>query len=75
MRVQHVRKSLRLTRKQNETRLQGLRILARMIVWAHLVSIREADVGRNGSGPAAPDGDPASSTEQALPPKEGGHVR
>ena len=38
----------RLTKKQNETRLRGLRILARMIVRAHLASLRE-EAKRKGS--------------------------
>ena len=56
--------STRLTRRQNEIRLRGLRILARMIVRAHLASLREAEAGRNGFGDglvpkrlAAPDED------------------
>ncbi len=63
----------RLTRRQNEIRLRGLRILARIIVRAHLASLREAEAGRNGSGDglapehrAAPDGDPSR--------KERGHA-
>ena len=69
-----VSKRLRLTREQDELRLRGLRILARMIVRRHLASLREADAGLNGSGsedslgcPGTPDGD--------LLSKEGGHVR
>ena len=41
-------KRLGLTKKQDETRLRGLRILARMIVRAHLASLREAEAGQNG---------------------------
>ena len=69
MRVGDVSKRLRLTRKQEETRLRGLRILARMIVRRHLASLREEVAGRNGDGPgrpAAPNGD--------LPRNEDGHV-
>ena len=44
----------RLTREQEAMRLQGLRLLARMIVRAHLKSLIAEDVGRNGSGPALP---------------------
>ncbi len=63
----------RLTRRQNEIRLRGLRILARIIVRAHLASLREAEAGRNGSGDglvpehsADPYGDPSR--------KERGHA-
>ena len=48
----------RLTGEQEAIRLQGLRILARMIVRAHLKSLVGGDAGRNGSGLAslpAPD--------------------
>lgn len=39
-------------------RLQGLRILARMIVRAHLASLIEQDAEKNGSVPhSTPDGD------------------
>ena len=65
--------STKLTRRQNEIRLRGLRILARIIVRAHLASLTEAEAGRNGSGDglapehrAEPDGDPSR--------KEGGHA-
>ena len=43
----------RLTREQEAMRLQGLRLLARMIVRAHLKSLIAGDAGRNGSGPAS----------------------
>ena len=71
--------STRLTKKQNEIRLRGLRILARIIVRAHLASLREADAGRNGSGvgPAtddAPGTDSAPGAARALPPTEDEHV-
>ena len=59
--------STKLTRKQNEIRLRGLRILARMIVRAHLASLREAGAGRNGSGPAFP-----RSSGGDIPRKEDG---
>ena len=44
----------RLTREQEAMRLQGLRLLARMIVRAHLKSLIAGDAGRNGSVPSAP---------------------
>lgn len=47
----------RLTKEQNAMRLRGLRILARMIVRAHLVSLIEQDAEKNGSVPnSAPGG-------------------
>ena len=39
----------RLTREQEAMRLKGLRLLARMIVRAHLKSLIENETGRNGS--------------------------
>ena len=44
----------RLTREQEAMRLQGLRLLARMIVRAHLASLVAGDLGKNGSVPASP---------------------
>ena len=41
----------RLTKEQDAIRLRGLRILARMIVRAHLRSLIEEDADRNGSKP------------------------
>lgn len=42
----------RLTREQEELRLQGLRLLARLIVRAHLASLREQEE-RDGARPAS----------------------
>ena len=54
----HMSGDQRLTKEQNAIRLRGLRILARMIVRAHLASLIEQDAERNGSAPnSAPDGD------------------
>ena len=61
--------STRLTRRQNEMRLRGLRILARIIVRAHLASLREANPGRNGSGPGGPE-----SSGGDIPRKEDGRA-
>lgn len=61
--------STRLSSKQNETRLQGLRILARMIVRAHLARLREAEAGTDGSCPALPAADAQETAE-----KKGGHA-
>ena len=47
--------STKLTKKQNEIRLRGLRILARIIVRAHLASLREAEGRRSGSKPGCAD--------------------
>ena len=44
----------RLTKEQEAMRLQGLRLLARMIVRAHLKSLIAGDAGRNGSVPTSP---------------------
>ena len=71
--------STRLTRRQNEIRLRGLRILARIIVCAHLASLREADAGAIPPGvrPAtadAPGTDSAPGAARALSPKEDEHV-
>ena len=61
-------KNRRLTREQDETRLRGLRILARMIVRAHLDGAgeggRESGVGHHGEGP-----------ERQVQGKDGEHVR
>ena len=57
--VERVARKRRLTREQDETRLQGLRILARMIVRAHLASLREckgADGCVSGDGVAPGNG-------------------
>ena len=40
-----MKRKLRLTEAQEETRLRGLRILARMIVRAHLASLGEEACG------------------------------
>ena len=71
--------STRLTRKQNEIRLRGLRIPARMIARSHLASLREADPARNGSNvgnvaDAASGADSAQGEGQAPPLEEDGHV-
>ena len=70
-----MRKETRLTEEQEAIRLGGLRILARLIVHAHLASlVKEGAAGwedyerKDGSGDsAAPDG--------GLPWTEGGHGR
>ena len=41
----------RLTKEQEAIRLRGLRILARMIVRAHLASLIDQDAESNGSRP------------------------
>ena len=61
-------KKQRLTREQEEIRLRGLRILARMIVRAHLDGSvgegQESGGGRDTIGPA-----------REVPGKDGEHVR
>ena len=63
-------KKQRLTPEQNEIRLRGLRILARMIARAHLDSVAEAAAvahGDDADGPGVPgQGD--------APHKDGEHV-
>ena len=63
-------KKQRLTPEQNDIRLRGLRILARMIARAHLDSVAEAAAERQGEesdGPGVPgQGD--------GPHKDGKHV-
>ncbi len=63
----HVSGDQRLTKEQDAIRLRGLRILARMIVRAHMASLIEQDAERNGSVPnSAPDGEvPAKEGESA----------
>ena len=79
MRVAHVSKEQRLTEKQEEIRLRGLRILARMIVHAHLANIRGMADG--GSASEAGDGDGQGAfrsllaSDEELPWTDGGHVR
>ena len=79
MRVAHVSKEQQLTDKQEEIRLRGLRILARMIVHAHLANIRGMADG--GSAPEEGDGGALGTfrsllaSDEELPWTDGGHVR
>ena len=59
----------RLTKEQEAIRLQGLRLLARMIVRAHLGSLIEEDARGNGSVPATPS---ALDTSVAKEEKDAG---
>ena len=64
MRARDLSRDPRLTKEQNEARLQGLRILARMIVRAHLASPIEQDATGDGSASALdPDGGDIPATE------------
>lgn len=64
MKARDLSRDPRLTKEQNAIRLQGLRILARMIVRAHFRSLIEQDAEKNGSRPnSVPDSD--------IPTKEG----
>lgn len=55
----------RLTKEQERRRLQGLRILARIIVRAHLASLSGRDAGRNGAvRPAAPSAEAPGREDQ-----------
>ena len=64
MRARDLSRDPRLTKEQNAMRLQGLRMLARMIVRAHLASLIEQDAEKKGS---VPNSAPASD----VPTKEG----
>ncbi len=63
-------KKRRLTPEQDEMRLRGLRILARMIVRVHLDSQGGEPVGKDGGGP---DG-PKDAGPGGLHLKDGEHV-
>ena len=68
-----MRKQTRLTEEQNAMRLEGLRVLARLIVRAHLASLVEEDAdGPERSGWENGPGHPASA-DGGLPLTEGGH--
>ena len=49
MKESHLSRDPRLTKEQNAMRLQGLRILARMIVRAHFRSLIEQDAAEDDS--------------------------
>ena len=51
MRARDLSRDPRLTKEQEAIRLRGLRILARMIVRAHLRSLIEQDAGMDASVP------------------------
>ncbi len=57
MRARDLSRDPRLTKEQNAIRLRGLRVLARMIVRAHLASLIEQDAEKNGSVPSSAPGD------------------
>ena len=67
MRLGRVNTKLPLTKEQDAMRLQGLRILARMIVRAHMSSLIENDAGRNGS---VEDASRLSSPSRERPRKD-----
>ena len=58
-------RELRLTREQERIRIQGLRILARMIVRAHLASLLEGPAQRNGAKPGN-DGEGSEAPEGEI---------
>ena len=64
----------RLTKEQEATRRRGLRILARMIVRAHLASLIEDDARSKGLG-SVDDLDWTPSTKGRNPRKEDERVR
>ena len=55
----------RLTKEQDRIRLQGLRVLARMIARAHLRSLIAEDTARSGSVPDSSPGGVAKEDERA----------
>ena len=59
-----------LTPEQDEMRLRGLRILARMIVQAHLESLNGTPIGEEETGANGPGDIP----EQGPQTKDGEHV-
>ena len=69
MRAGNLSRDPRLTKEQEATRRRGLRILARMIVRAHLASRIGDDAGRNPSGSGDGIGRPAF-TDGEIPRKE-----
>ena len=64
----------RLTKEQEATRRRGLRILARMIVRAHLASLIEHDARNNGLG-SEDDLGRTPSTKGRNPRKEDERVQ
>ena len=68
--VSFLSKKQRLTPEQNEIRLRGLRILARMIARAHLDAVADAAVVAHGDDADGPDG-PGQKDD---PHKDGEHV-
>ena len=74
MRAGDLSRDPRLTKEQEATRRRGLRILARMIVRAHLASLIEDDARSNGLG--FEDGMSRTlSSKGRNPRKEDEHVR
>ena len=74
MRAGDLSRDPRLTKEQEATRRRGLRILARIIVRAHLASLIEDDARSNGLG--SEDGIGRTlSTRGRKPRKEDGRVR
>ena len=74
MRAGDLSRDPRLTKEQEATRRRGLRILARMIVRAHLASLIEDDARSNGSG-SEDDMSRTLSTKGRNPRKEDERVR
>ena len=63
MRARDLSRDPRLTKEQEAIRLRGLRILARMIVRAHLRSLVEQDTADSGSKPGG--GTPEKGADRA----------
>ena len=63
MRARDLGRDPRLTKEQEAMRLRGLRILARMIVRAHLRSLIKQDAGDSGAEPGG--GTPVKGADRA----------
>ena len=71
-----MRRDPRLTEEQDAMRLGGLRILARMIVRAHLASLAdEEEVGGTNDASCRDGLGRPMAVDEGLPWKEGGHGR
>ena len=65
LRVGHLSGDPRLTKEQDVIRLRGLRILARMIVRAHLASLIEDDAGGR-NAPSTGDGESPRKEDERV---------
>lgn len=70
-----MRKGQRLTKEQDAVRLDGLRILARLIVHAHLASLIEDERGGRDGSDGEYGTDRPADADGGLPWMEDGHGR